>query len=62
MYFFNSKLHLQKAFFAKTKIDHGKWPFVIKNASKSVFFFFSKYVDVGTVLKNNKIAKLELKI
>ena len=29
-----------------------------KNASKSVFFFFfSKYVDVGTVLQNNKIAE-----
>ena len=37
--FFNSKKHLQKAFFAKIKIDHQELPFVIKKiASKSGFF------------------------
>ena len=34
---FNSKRHLQKAIFAEIKINHRKWPFVIKNASRSVF-------------------------
>ena len=32
---------------AKIKIYHRKWPFVIKKASKSVFFISSKYVDMG---------------
>ena len=32
-----SKKHLQKVFFAKIKIDHRKWPYVIK----------TRYVDVG---------------
>ena len=36
--------------------------FCDKKTLVRVFFFFSKYVDVGTVLQNNKIAKLELKI
>ena len=35
--FFNSKKHLQNKFFAKIKIDHRKFFFVIKNANKSVF-------------------------
>ena len=40
--FFNSKKLLQKAFFAKFKIDHCKWPFVIKKACKGVFFSLLK--------------------
>ena len=36
-----------KAFLAKIKIYHLKWPFVIKKMLVRVFFFFSKYVDMG---------------
>ena len=35
---FNSKKHLQKAFFTKIKINNRKWSFVIKKTGKSVFF------------------------
>ena len=30
---------LKRHFFAKIKIDHRKWPFVIKSVSKIAFFF-----------------------
>ena len=45
--FFNSKKHLQKAFFAKIKIDHRKYPFVIKKSLVRVFFFRLKIRRYG---------------
>ena len=46
MYFLITK-HLHKTFIAKIKVDHRKWPSFVINASESVFFFFSKYVEMG---------------